>query len=162
MILSNYEGLLVSLENTLGSVLPQMQVVVRKKVIVLDQDLLPMVILAPGKSGEKIRKGGAGQTFPGNDGQYNIVWSYPIVIGIVSAGNAYLLSDLQQVMFVRQTIRNQIYQVNPIVLPNGISKGPWDVSIDMDDVISEAAWSNTTYDLTGLVVNYDVAETRTT
>ncbi len=107
---------------------------------------VPLVIVAPGPSYEKIKL----QTF-GNA----VVYDYPVLIAYVVPGNRLLNADLQSFLDKREAIRDQLYQIG---VP-GLTRA-WDTEMKIGSVSKFAALVGTTYRVTGWEFTYSVSEVR--
>jgi hypothetical protein len=156
--MSVYYQLLLAVQNLLGAIPGTQPWIIRKKLVVLETDKLPMCLIAPGRDGEKINF----EAFPSTIGTGNVVWKYPVAIGYYQEGDAFLSTQLQSMMDFRAAIRDQIYQMAPLGLQStGVPAMPsFDIQIDPEEVIQAPSYRETTIDATGFLMHYDVAETR--
>jgi hypothetical protein len=138
--------ILTALKDWVEEVDPGVPVVIRKKAIWLEGDKPPLVIIAPGPKGEKIRS----QQF--NKGVW---WNYPVVMIDVRAANYQVQTDLEAYYDRREAIRNTLFQP---ILPGVVEA--FDVALDPAEATELAAFLGTNYDVSGWSVIYTSAEER--
>jgi hypothetical protein len=120
-------------------------VVIRKKIILLEEDTLPIIILAPAK--ENIRM----QEF-----NRNVSYEYPVHVVYIQGDSRQVSAGLNVYLATREQIRNQLYQVT---LP-GVA-AVWDTNIDIDEAFQYEQYFSTNYDCAAWVPKYSSAELRT-
>lgn len=144
-----YYQILQAVQSQLQNVANIPTVVLRKKLKLFNPkvDTNAIVIIAPGRGGEQI-------TDEATD--YQVVWSYPVVVALILPGDDIQTLNLAAHMQLRQDMRNQLYQLN---LPN-VSPPQFDIQIDTDEVQELQAELGTSYDVTGWQVHYECNELR--
>src|SRR5262245_30559388 len=140
-ILSAVAGRLTALTLT-----PPPSVHVRKKLILWPSDPVPLVLVAPGRSGEER----AGGTFTGIT-----FWKYPIVVAYITAGNQHVEEGLSAYLDACEAIRNELFQP---VLP-GVPRA-FDTRVNPDEVVRFGQALGTNYDVTGWLGLYQTDELR--
>ncbi len=161
MAASHYWNLLGSVSVQLGSASipaswapsPLPSVVLRRKLVQMEGDPAPLIILAPGRGGEKIFQTTFKSTSAG--GKKNVLWDYPVTVAFVQASNETLTTGLQASLDLRESLRNTLFvvDVGSIVVP------AFDMEIDPEEVTDFAAFIGTNYDVTGWAMTYRVTET---
>ncbi len=122
--------------------------VLRKKLQVLEQDTLPICVVAPGPAGEKIIE----QTM-----KRGVWWDYPVLVAYVVKSNA-VVGLQQSFMDTRESIRNQLFQM---AAPVGNPASVFDVNINPQAAVEFQQYLGTNYDVSGFLVTYRSAEQRT-
>jgi hypothetical protein len=149
---------LQTLTGTEGNPLYGIPVSVRKRLKVLDTDKLPLIIVAQNLKGEKKNY----DTFPGPgiNQTAGVVWDYPILVGFYTESLGQVQIGAQQQSLIHKTIRDQLYQLQPVLPPVVSMKQPYDVEIEPEAVFEADVGNRTEVDATGFQITYTVSEQR--
>ncbi len=139
---SDYVQMLQGVVSELQAVVAAPTVVLRKKLVMVAGDAVPLWIVAPGKGGEKIIR----HTFPGpsTPTQPTVIYDYPIVIALIYPLNELLTTDLTTNLDIRQTVRDTLYGV-----VTGTPNNAFDLTMDPQEVSDFGAFLGSSYDVTG-------------
>lgn len=141
--MSLYYSILSGVQNSVSTT--GISTVLRDDLFLLEGDVLPLVIVAPGPEFETIRL----QTF-----NKNIVYDYHVLIAYIIAGNRIVSSNLQTFLDNRETIRNKLYQIGV----SGITA--WDTKMQVGPVSKFQALVGSNYKVTGWTMAYSGTEIR--
>ena len=142
---SVFSNILTSVEDRLEAVVNIPTIYIRKKPVLLQEDVIPCIIISPGK--ESIIE----ENFDGK------VWyEYEVQITHVRAGDRdFTKSATLAFLDLREKIRNELYQV---LLPGALSI---DVKMSVNPPFEVASGSISNYDISGYIMKYKVVEERT-
>lgn len=141
--MSNYYNLLTAVQESIEVVFSN--VVLRRMLMKLESDSLPMVIVSPGKEGEKILS---------NQFCNNVIYVYPVTIAYVEAFNRNMTTGLDTYLEIREAIRNQLNQVR---LNN---TSVYDTDFNPRAATEFAAALGSNYQVTGWQMQYKISEER--
>jgi hypothetical protein len=141
--MSVYYDLLTGVQTSIATV-TEIPISIRYDAILMQNDVVPLIIIAP-----DVEKVGI-QAFP------KIVnYDYKVNIAYITAGNRTVNTGLEAYLESVETIRNQLYQLNPTALP-----AAWNVKINPNFVSELQATVGTNYRVTGWQMTYTVTEQR--
>mgnify|MGYP006282682751 CR=1 FL=1 len=118
--------------------------VIRKRPILLQEDLLPLIIVSPGQ--EQV-----GEEAFNNTVEYN----YSIEISIIQAGNRIYEADVSTLFDLRQSIRNSLFQP---LLDGAVTV--YDCELETNPAFEVVTGQASNYDISGMVITYKSVETR--
>jgi hypothetical protein len=146
--MSVYWDILQAVEASVDAVSGVPATEVRYDLEAFQGDPCPLVIIAPGPEGEKHTK----LIMP------NGVWyEYPVLVALVTPGNRKSASGLEAYLQLRQDVRNKLFAVKLA----GVSE-VFDTGMGTEAVSKFAAAVGTNYRVTGWLMKYRSAETRST
>ncbi len=123
---------------------------VRNRPLQLDGiDTPPNVIIWPGEGAEAIDSLQWG--IPGGPGR--VVWLYPVLVVLITAGNRVVEEELLAYLTLRQSIRDVIYR--PLL---GGAVTVFDCDIVPQDVFDKLAFQKGNYDVTGWQLYFKSSE----
>lgn len=140
-----YYEILSAVQSQLAAIEGLPSVALRDDIFLLPTETAPIIIVAPGPRKDKIRL----QTF-----HKNICYDYEVLVVYIIAGNRSVGEDLANYLLIRETIRNNLYQV-------GTLSGTWDTDMEINDVSKFPALVGGNYRVTGFCMKYSTVETRT-
>jgi hypothetical protein len=117
----------------------------RKRLVLLEDDLLPAILIAPAAEGESLDI----QTLGTLEG-----WSYPIGVALVNRANGFDQPTLQTFVNLRILLRDTIFQ------PFVPGTQNYDVRIDPSPTVELPTAGGHTYDVTGFKFYVLSAENR--
>jgi len=120
------------------------EVKIRKKPILLQEDVIPIIIITPGKEDIGI------ETF-----DKIVEYIYEIQISYIRDGNRIYEEDVKEFLGIRQAIRNTLYQP---LLPG--SSTILDSVIETTPAFEVVSGESANYDISGMVVRYKSIEER--
>jgi hypothetical protein len=139
-----YSTLLQAVQTSVASVIPN--TVLRYKVQKLENDTLPLCIVAPGPGGEQIGE----QQF-----SRNLWFLYPVLVVYIAPENRQTTQGLFEWLDTREAIRNQLNQV----LLNGAAT-VFDTDLAPEEAVRLGEYVGSNYAVTGFLVRYKSAEQR--
>lgn len=150
-----YYQLLTGVQTNVGNLAGTPPVVLRKKLALTQGDPSALVIVAPGRGGEKPDRltYKSATTF----GQTGVNYVYPVAVALIEPNDEALSANLAAYLLLRQSIRNLLFTVAPA----GIVQPGYDVELDPDEVAEFGAFLGTNYDVTGWLVKYRTVENLT-
>lgn len=142
---SVFGDILVAVETRIDGITDHPTIYIRKKPILLPEDIIPCIIISPGR--EQIVE----ENFDA------VVWyEYEVQITHIRAGDReYGRDDTLALLELRQSIRNTLYQV---LLPGAQSI---DVKMALNPPFEVASGKMANYDISGYIMKYKVVEART-
>lgn len=121
----------------------------------LETDTLPICFVCP--EGETIKENTYANVSSG--GKAGVWYWYPVLIAYIAAGNQAAAAGLVTFMNTRESLRNQLYQMNAGSVLTGVSS-VFDLDLNPEAVQRLAVQLGTNYVVTGFSVRYTSAETR--
>jgi hypothetical protein len=122
-------------------------IVRRRKPKVFKIDGSSIVLVCPGKQGEKIKS----QQF-----EKMVVWRYPILVALVLPGNDLQETTLDAHLLLRETVRNTLFQ--PLTGP--FKSDVFDFGIDAGAAAELQAELGTSFEVDAFTMWYESAEER--
>lgn len=144
---STYWRILSALGTRVGTVATAPVPQLRQKLLALQGDTYPLLIVAPGANGEKYQGG----TFGGG-----AFWAYPVTVAYVTAGNRTVATGLQAYLNLREAIRDVLFQPTLAGVASLVG-----VDINPQAVVDLQAYLTGNYDVTGWELTFESVETRT-
>lgn len=136
------QGVRDRIQDAVGDEIP---VVVRRRPEFLASDSLPLAVVSPDQDGETIDL----ETF-----NQHVTWAYPVLVVLFSKGNRELSIGLED-MDLRETIRDELYQMPPLANQAGI----YDLDLSLSGPFNLRNPSHTT-ETDAFRVIYKSSETR--
>lgn len=119
-------------------------IVIRKRPILLQEDILPLIIISPGQDS-------IGDEAFNNTVEYN----YSVEVSIIQAGNRVYEADVATLFDLRENIRNQLFQ--PLL---GGAVTVYDCQLETNPAFEVVSGQASNYDISGMVITYKSVETR--
>lgn len=117
---------------------------IRKKPVLLQEDVIPLILVTPGK--EKVGMEAFNQV---------VEYIYEIQITMIRPGNRIYETDVESFLKLRQSIRNSLYQPN-LTGANTVIDAIIETTAPFDVVSGDAG----NYDISGLIIRYKSIEER--
>lgn len=119
-------------------------VVIRKRPVFTQEDVVPLIIISPGEETVGM------EAFP-----ITVEYMYRVQISLVQAGNRIYEGDVSTLLDIRQAIRNVLYQP---FLDGSVSV--YNCSMDMSPAFEVVSGEASNYDVTGMVFTFNSIESR--
>jgi hypothetical protein len=152
---ANYWNILTTVQTSLAGITgAPSNVAIRRKLLGLKVDTTPVWVICPGRGGEQIVQ----ETFAGRSsgGKAGVWYDYSVAVAMIYGGNELIgATALEAFMNIRETVRNTLYQV-----ATAIAAGGFDINMEPQEVSELAAFMGTTYDVSGFLIKYRIAEQR--
>jgi len=117
---------------------------IRKKPVLLQEDLVPLILLTPGK--EKVEREAFDRV---------VEYVYEVQVSIIRPGNRIYESDVESFLSLRQEIRNALYQPSLTGASTVI-----DSIIETTPAFDIVSGDSSNYDISGMVIRYKSIEER--
>ena len=138
-------SLLTSVKTRIETIPSIPTVIARKRLIILTDDVLPIVLVAP-TEGEAIKKEAFGKIF----------YEYPIGVCFVEAGNREYDTGLASSLDVREAIRNKLTGITLDGVPE-----VWDTDVSVGTpLMIPISGTGSNYQASNIRVKYTTSETR--
>jgi hypothetical protein len=147
---STYYSILTAVQTQIQTIVSNC--VVRRRLLYLESDALPIVYVAPDlPEGESI----IGNNFIGPDGNKTATYAYPVWVCYVQAGAPDLSTGLDVFLNIRQQIKTLLYQ--PLL--SGVAQ-VWDIEIDPDSTSRFQEFVSKDFDVSAWRITYHTTEVR--
>lgn len=118
----------------------------RKRLAAREGEPLPLCVVAPGKTGERVKKQTLGKV---------VVWEYPVLIGYVQASNGALLLT-EPFLDTRETIRDALFSFGAVSVT-----GVYDFDLKTEAPDGDWSWPDSNFDACVFLAYFTSQEQRT-
>lgn len=144
--MSVFYNILADVKTRLQSIAGAPPIVLRKRAIFLESDVLPTIIVSPAQESVAI------DAF-----NKKVAWDYAVQVTLIQAGNRIFESNLSSYLQLREDMRQALYQ--PTLPTVGDIIG---MEINMQPAFESVVGNVNNYDVSGIMITYRHLEDRTT